>query len=134
MSETEETKKPLTLQEIAKLQAAANAKLDVLNEAKVRLAKEIVDALLKAYDEGRDVEGVTFELVFPKPAPKKEKPKAETVVEDEDDEDDDEIEVADDEVDPTEDAEDVDVEVEDEPVVEAAKPAKAKAKKKKVKK
>lgn len=54
-----------THQQLAALQAKANQRLEHLNETKRRLAKEIVDAVCKAYDGGQDIEGVTFDLVFP---------------------------------------------------------------------
>jgi hypothetical protein len=56
--------KELTHAELLAHSRKANAKLDDLNDARSRLAKELNDALLKAYEDGIDLEGVTFELVF----------------------------------------------------------------------
>jgi ribosomal protein L12E/L44/L45/RPP1/RPP2 len=56
--------KQYTQQELFRLQREANRSIELLNETKVRLAKEIVEALVKAHNDGKDLEGVTFDLVF----------------------------------------------------------------------
>lgn len=56
--------KQLTLQQIQRMQAAATAKLDLLNDTKHRLTQEICAALVRAHEEGKDLTGVSFDLVF----------------------------------------------------------------------
>lgn len=58
-------KKELSLQQIAEIQRRNNRRLDVLNEARVKLSQDIVTALVRAHEEGKDLEGVSFDLVFP---------------------------------------------------------------------
>lgn len=58
------TERIYTHQQLAALQRKANEPFEVLNAAKARLTKEVVEALTKAHDEGKDLDGVSFELVF----------------------------------------------------------------------